>query len=139
MIRILRLVGSVLSGFIAFGILASVTFLLKLKLDERIRFIRGEEDSYLILFLAIVPFSLIAGSFMTGYLAQPYVRRTIINYLLLSPGSYLAFLLLIWPLGDSGFIGIVLVALLIWTLSSVFGMYLGSRNRAKKASSPPST
>ena len=76
---------------------------------------------------------------MTGYLAQPYVRRTIINYLLLSPGSYLAFLLLIWPLGDSGFIGIVLVALLIWTLSSAFGMYLGSRNRAKKASSPPST
>ena len=36
MIRILRLVGSVLSGFIAFGILASVTFLLKLKLDEKI-------------------------------------------------------------------------------------------------------
>lgn len=44
-----------------------------LKTDERIRFIRGEEDSYLILFLAIVPLSLIAGSLMTGHLAQPYI------------------------------------------------------------------
>ena len=94
--------------------------------------------------LVIAPLGLMVGGLLTGFLCQPYIRNTVKNYLLLSPGLYWAFCLisfdvlypLLWQTESSGLEGYEIFSSVIWILSSLFGTYLGSRIRAKKRCKP---
>jgi len=100
---------------------------------------------FIFISLAIAPLSLMVGSFLTGFLCQPSVKKKATSYLFLSPGLYLAFCYLLcfvlypllWKMESSGFEGVVIVSSVIWTISSFFGIYLGFRYRAQKRYKPP--
>ena len=130
------------------GILAAVLVCLLIGLTQ-IGKDYSDKSEYYPLFLwslMIIPLSLTAGGFLTGFLSQPYAKRKALNYLLLSPGLYVALCLFLYIvsytlLGRSfggGYDIFLVVAGLIWILFSFFGTYLGFRIRDKNRNKPPS-
>ncbi|HVP90042.1 MAG TPA: hypothetical protein VMS75_02375 [Terriglobales bacterium] len=141
-----------LGGFVFAGLLATGLIYLFIKLTMLAGYSekpnRGEYDLVLLVGWIIIPLSLTAGSFLTGYLSQPYVQKRAFNYLLLSPGLYISiclvsFIILLTvfrgPVGDAEYISLlILVPCLLGILFSIFGIYLGFKVRAKKQYKPPS-
>lgn len=88
-------------------------------------------ESYLgIVMMVIMPLCLMVGSMISGHLIQPLMKkRTIIGYLVISPGLYFAYAVILFPF-----------CTIIWIIISIIGTYLGVFIKDKKSNkSPPST
>lgn len=143
---------ALLTGLVLAGIIVSsaVLYILSLLFFELLvptsLFDRGSHYTPMaFVSLVIAPLSLMAGSFLTGFLCQPSVKKTATNLVLLSPGLYLAFCYLpyfglyplLWKIESSGLEGVVIVSSVIWIIFSFFGIHLGFKYRAQKRYKPP--
>lgn len=115
---------------------------------------RGEYDLLILAAFMIMPLSLFAGSFFTGYLNQPYGQKKLLKNLFLAPGIYASLTLAIFlaidlirspievfvrNMGDIiENVILILIICLLWILSSVFGIYLGFKLRVRRQCRPPS-
>ncbi|MGB8959503.1 MAG: hypothetical protein WCC00_10905 [Candidatus Aminicenantales bacterium] len=97
---------------------------------------------FIFISLVIAPLSLLAGSFLTGFLAQPSVKKAGLSYLLLSPGLYLAlgwfFYWIVLPEEISGFESLAILSSITWTAFSSLGVFLGFKFRTRKRYPPVS-
>ncbi len=97
----------------------------------------GSPESYLpVAFLGFLPFCFVLGGFVSGYLSQPFLKKKIINYVLISPAVYSSALLVVlssWTV--EGFFSFVIISSLAWNLFSIGGVVWGLRVRAKKIAS----
>ena len=99
----------------------------------------GSPESYLgILFIIVLPLCLVLGSSLSGYLIQPLMKqRSILGYLLISPGLYSALANLLPTLIQAGsllpgFVHFSIISSLVWTIASLLGARLGVFLRDKK-------
>ena len=88
--------------------------------------------------MVILPLCLLVGSIVSGYLAQPFLKqRSALEYLVMSPGFYLAIAFLIPALIQARTLERVLLLLsirsaMIWIFVSFVGTRLGVFFRDKK-------
>jgi len=129
-----------LVGFVLVGILASAVVLLLIELtgiyDDAWGFVGIFRRS-----LIVIPLCLAVGSMFTGFLSQPYVQIKTGGYLLLAPGFYysvvLNILFSIYEMRFPGQVHLLGFIEFFWAfsfciISSIFGVYVGSKIRAKK-------
>lgn len=137
------------TGLVIGGILVSaglcyvLSFLFYELMDATSLFSRSSHYAPgIFIYLVIAPLSLLAGSFLTGILAQPSVKKAGQNYLLLSPGLYLAlgwfFYWIVLPENISDFGVLAILSSIIWTTLSSFGVFLGFKLRTRKRYPPVS-
>lgn len=125
--------GYIFVGFIATGLsYAPVVGVVAGHLEKKYG---GSPESYVPLaFLGILPFSYIFGGFVTGYLSQPFLKRRIINYVLISPALYSSVVLIVLCSGTiGGFFSLLLNSALLWNISCLGGVIWGVKTRAKKS------
>lgn len=53
------------------------------------------EGALEVAYIVILPVSLFSGGWLTGYLNADYIKNTIISYLTINPGLYIAFIILV--------------------------------------------
>ena len=121
---------AVLGSVIAFGLYMTLGMFL---LDYLQHQGGGSAESYMgIAFMAILPVCLVIGSFVPGYLCQPYMRRPYL-FILLCPGLYAAIYVISSSGGTiEGFFEFMLLCSAVWIFSSIIGVYAGKYLRAKR-------
>ena len=125
--------GFAVVGFIiAFGLYMTLGIFLLKYLQHRSG---GSPESYLgIAFMLVLPVCLAIGSFASGYLCQPHIRRSYL-FIALCPGLY-AVIFVIATTGRTieGFFESMLLCGVVWIFSSLVGVYAGKYLRGKRGS-----
>lgn len=105
-------------------------------------------ESYMgIALMVILPLCLLAGSFVSGYLVQPLLKqRSALEYLMMSPGSYVAIAYLIPTFIQARtlervFLFFSLLSAMLWIIASFAGTRLGVffRDQKEKPGTAPET
>jgi len=131
-----KLVRSTIIGLIvSLGIYGVLVYGVLDRLDASM--VQSADSAVSIALLVFLPFALLVGSTITGYMSQPYVAGW--NLIFIAPGLYFAVVFLITNIvfGQMALSSTMQLVLLIWFGASLAGTTTGFFIRARRRREPP--